>query len=264
MRLIRVCYKNYIQFSGDITDLTNIHLFLVAKEVEDDLALKDVTKCLAWCHDNKSKLRKMKSTLEFDMRLQEFIELIKKNKKMDAIRHARKHLATEDQEQLSTVQRAMALLVFPTDTIISPYCEMLKDFRWNDLIQQFRTENYRLYQLSNQSVFTVALQVGLSALKTPMCYRSVKERNTECPVCEPCLNNLAKNLPNAHCSHSRLICHITGTPLNEHNPPLMLPNGYVYGEQALVKMADENDGQVICPRTKEIYPFRDCEKVYVM
>ena len=51
-------------------DLTNINLFMVAKEVEDTLSRKDISKCLAWCHDNKSKLRKMKSTLEFNVRLQ--------------------------------------------------------------------------------------------------------------------------------------------------------------------------------------------------
>lgn len=55
---------------ADIEDLTNINLFLVAKEVEDSLAQKDISKCLAWCHDNKSKLRKMKSNLEYNVRLQ--------------------------------------------------------------------------------------------------------------------------------------------------------------------------------------------------
>ena len=41
-------------------DLTNIDLFLVSKEVEESLERKETSKCLAWCHDNKSKLRKMK------------------------------------------------------------------------------------------------------------------------------------------------------------------------------------------------------------
>lgn len=39
--------------------------------------------------------------------------------------------------------------------------------RWDTLIEEFRHENYRLFQLASQSVFTVALQAGLSALKTP-------------------------------------------------------------------------------------------------
>ena len=61
---------------------------------------------------------------------------------------------------------------------------MYDEHKWVELVEQFRTENYRLYQLSSQSVFTVALQAGLSALKTPLCYRPLNDRNYECPVCQ--------------------------------------------------------------------------------
>ena len=54
-------------------------------------------------------------------------------------------------------------------------------------------------------------------------------KNADCPVCSRHLNELGKHLPYAHCANSKLICYITGHPLNEHNPPMMLPNGYVYG-----------------------------------
>jgi hypothetical protein len=50
---------------------------------------------------------------------------------------------------------------------LSPYKELLDGSRWERLIEQFRQDNYRLFQLASQSVFTVALQAGLSALKTP-------------------------------------------------------------------------------------------------
>lgn len=63
------------------------------------------------------------------------------------------------------------------------------------------------------------------------CYRPVDQRNAECPVCQEPLNKLAERLPHAHCSQSRLICRLSGLPLNEHNLPMMLPNGRVYGEQ---------------------------------
>lgn len=53
-----------------IADLTNINLFLVAKEVEEALARKDTSKYLSWCQENKSKLRRLKSNLEFNVRLQ--------------------------------------------------------------------------------------------------------------------------------------------------------------------------------------------------
>jgi macrophage erythroblast attacher len=76
------------------------------------------------------------------------------------------------------------------------------------------------------------LQAGLSALKTPQCYSGNKEgKNPSCPVCNETLNELATPLPFAHCSQSRLVCSISGKALNEHNQPMMMPNGYVYGEK---------------------------------
>jgi hypothetical protein len=64
------------------------------------------------------------------------------------------------------------------------------------------------------------------------CYSNSRDsRNPSCPVCQDSFNELAQPLPFAHCSQSRLVCAISGLPLNEHNLPMMLPNGYVYGEQ---------------------------------
>lgn len=138
-----------------------------------------------WCYDNRSKLRKLKSNIEFNLRVQEFIELVRSDRRMDAIKHARKHFPSFEEEHLATIQQAMALLAFPVNTgsycrklivngwilfvfvDIAPYKALFDEGRWDNLIAEFRQENYRLFQLANQSVFTVALQAGLSALKTP-------------------------------------------------------------------------------------------------
>ncbi|GLH06491.1 uncharacterized protein GBIM_11993 [Gryllus bimaculatus] len=236
---------------SDLRDLTNIDVFLVSREVEKSLARRETSKCLAWCHDNRSKLRKLKSTMEFNLRIQEFVELVRNDQRMDAVRHARKHFSSFEDDQLQDVQHCMALLAFPTNTELSPYKELLDESRWDRLVEQFRQENYRLFQLASQSVFT--------------CYSNSRDgRNPSCPVCQEALNELAYPLPFAHCSQSRLVCSISGLPLNEHNQPMMLPNGYVYGEQALEQMAIENNGQIICPKTKEVYPYKKLEKVFVM
>ncbi|XP_046383969.1 E3 ubiquitin-protein transferase MAEA [Ischnura elegans] len=249
---------------SNLEDLTNIDLFLVSREVERSLAARQTAKCLSWCHDNRSKLRKLRSTMEFNLRIQEFVEMVKADRRMDAVRHARKFFSSFEEDQMQDVQHCMGLLAFPVNTELSPYKELLDNGRWEKLIEQFRQENYRLFQLASQSVFTVALQAGLSALKTPQCYKSPDMRNQSCPVCQELLNALALPLPFAHCSQSRLVCCISGLPLNEHNQPMMLPNGHVYGEQSLSQMAAENNGQVICPKTKEVFPFKLAEKVFVV
>lgn len=50
---------------------------------------------------------------------------------------------------------------------LSPVQKLFSPSRWDDLISMFRQENFSLYQLSSQSVLSVTLQAGLSALKTP-------------------------------------------------------------------------------------------------
>nr|XP_031294923.1 E3 ubiquitin-protein transferase MAEA isoform X2 [Camelus dromedarius] len=244
-------------------DLVNIEMFLTAKEVEESLERRETATCLAWCHDNKSRLRKMKSCLEFSLRIQEFIELIRQNKRLDAVRHARKHFSQAEGSQLDEVRQVMGMLAFPPDTHISPYKDLLDPARWRMLIQQFRYDNYRLHQLGNNSVFTLTLQAGLSAIKTPQCYKEDgSSRSPDCPVCSRSLNKLAQPLPMAHCANSRLVCKISGDVMNENNPPMMLPNGYVYGYNSLLSI--RQDDKVVCPRTKEVFHFSQAEKVYIM
>ncbi|KAK2504860.1 hypothetical protein MC885_009405, partial [Smutsia gigantea] len=335
-------------------DLVNIEMFLTAKEVEESLERRETATCLAWCHDNKSRLRKMKgrqsehdgktgrksrmasgspkesedlgmetikgkpelSCLEFSLRIQEFIELIRQNKRLDAVRHARKHFSQAEGSQLDEVRQVMGMLAFPPDTHISPYKDLLDPARWRMLIQQFRYDNYRLHQLGNNSVFTLTLQAGLSAIKTPypflasshvlsppitfvrpvlwflcaetaragwgrlgsslvcgepietalcliprcsQCYKEdSSSKSPDCPVCSRSLNKLAQPLPMAHCANSRLVCKISGDVMNENNPPMMLPNGYVYGYNSLLSI--RQDDKVVCPRTKEVFHFSQAEK----
>uniref|UniRef100_A0A8C9SC22 E3 ubiquitin-protein transferase MAEA n=1 Tax=Scleropages formosus TaxID=113540 RepID=A0A8C9SC22_SCLFO len=289
--LLRCGYYNTavkLARQSGIEDLVNIEMFLTAKEVEESLERQETATCLAWCHDNKSRLRKMKvrtaqvstcfsaeslqlvysfpeisSCLEFSLRIQEFIELIRQNKRMDAVRHARKHFSQAEGGQLDEVRQVMGMLAFPSDTHISPYKDLLDPARWKMLIQQFRYDNYRLHQLGNNSVFTITLQAGLSAIKTPQCYKEDgSSKNPDCPVCSKSLNKLAQPLPMAHCANSRLVCKISGEVMNENNPPMMLPNGYVYGYNSLLSI--RQDDKVVCPRTKEVFNFSQAEKVYIM
>lgn len=264
--LLRCGYYNTavkLARQSGIEDLVNIEMFLTAKEVEESLERRETATCLAWCHDNKSRLRKMKSCLEFSLRIQEFIELVRQNKRLDAVRHARKHFSQAEGSQLDEVRQVMGMLAFPPDTHISPYKDLLDPARWRMLIQQFRYDNYRLHQLGNSSVFTLTLQAGLSAIKTPQCYKEDgSSKSPDCPVCSRSLNKLAQPLPMAHCANSRLVCKISGDVMNENNPPMMLPNGYVYGYNSLLSI--RQDDKVVCPRTKEVFHFSQAEKVYIM
>ena len=50
-------YHQQLVETRDIKSLTNLDIFETAYEVEMSLQRHDVSKCLAWCHENKSKLK---------------------------------------------------------------------------------------------------------------------------------------------------------------------------------------------------------------
>lgn len=54
--------------------------------------------------------------MEFNLRIQEFVELIRSDRRIDAIKHSRKHFPSFEDEHLNVIQQVMALLAFPIST----------------------------------------------------------------------------------------------------------------------------------------------------
>ena len=85
------------------------------------------------------------STLEFNLRTQEFIELIRLNRRMEAVRHARKYFSMLEKDQLAEIQNVMGLLAFPMDTNLVQYRVSDKQIGSESiwlLYQQYNAVNY--------------------------------------------------------------------------------------------------------------------------
>ena len=245
-----------------VSKLVDIDLFSETQEIERELRNHNTEPCLAWCQSNKSKLRKLNSNLEYNLRLQQFVEFVRIGQHCEAIQHARKYFTQVEESFLTEVQRAMGLLAFPTDSSYPRYQDLLSEIRWEELITKFRLDNYSLLHMSSQSLLITTLQAGLSSLKTHQCYNN-DSKNTDCPVCSPPFNELAESLPFAKYTRSRLLCSITNSPMDDENPPMALPNGRVYGEKGLLQSIDEN-GNFTCPVSRDTFHLSDCKKVFIM
>ena len=58
--------------------LVDLHIFQGAKHVIQSLRNHDCSGALSWCQENRARLKKIKSNFEFKLRLQEFLELVRK------------------------------------------------------------------------------------------------------------------------------------------------------------------------------------------
>ncbi|KAE8770085.1 macrophage erythroblast attacher [Hordeum vulgare] len=247
--------------TSGIQDLVDIDVFLDAKRVIDSLRNKEIAPALAWCAENKSRLKKSKSKLEFLLRLQEFVELVKAKNFLQAISYARKYLAPWGSTHMKELQRVTATLVFRSTTNCVSYKVLFEQNQWDFLVDQFKQEFYKLYGMTLEPLLNIYLQAGLTALKTPFCFEG------NCPKEDPLsldgFRKLAEPLPFSKQHHSKLVCHITKELMDTENPPLVLPNGYVYSTKALDEMAKKNGGKITCPRTGEVCNYTELVKAYI-
>jgi macrophage erythroblast attacher len=246
----------------DIETLVDIELFTDIHRIEDALSKHSCTEALAWCNENKNALRKIKSTLEFDLRLQEYIELARARKTQDAIGYSKKYLLSWPDSHLPQIFQASALLAYPPSTQCRPYKHLYDLSRWSTLIHSFRLAIYTLNTLPTEPLLHLALYAGLASLKLPSCYDHAT-KNVDCPVCDYSLGKLAEEVPFSHHANSTIVCRLSGKIMDEDNMPMAFPNGYVYSREVLEDMAKKNGGSVRCPRSDFVCKFSELRKVFI-
>ncbi|CAL1699284.1 unnamed protein product [Somion occarium] len=242
--------------------LVDIDLFSDIRRIEDALRRQSCTEALAWCSENKAALRKMKNPLEFDLRLQEFIELARARKLTESIAYQKKYLIQWNETHAIQIRQASALIAFKPDTTCGPYKRLYDPGRWLTLVHAFRLAIYNLSTLPTEPLLHLAMYAGLASLKSPSCY-DPDSKNVDCPVCDPNLGRLAEEVPFSHHVNSTIVCSITGKIMDENNWPMVFPGGHVYSKEAMDDMAARNNGMVTCPRTGETCHISELRKVFI-
>lgn len=120
--------------------------FVLCRKIEESLRKRSTTECLAWCSENRVSLRKLKvvqrlpldflhllcqSTLEFDLRLQQFVELVREGRRKDAMMHSKKFLAPYQGTHFSQIQAAAGLLAMVPTTHHSRYKVRARGIVWS-------------------------------------------------------------------------------------------------------------------------------------
>lgn len=157
----------------------------------------------------------------------------------------------------------MALLAVPPQTRVQAYKELYSEKRWDDLLEFFRKEYLDMHAVPQKPLLLSNLQAGLSAIKTRQCGNQ-HNLNINCPVCSPPYSDLSKDLPFSHHENSSLVCRISGSVMNENNPPMILPNGRVYCRQSLEEMAAKSNGKINCPMTNQTFSITEVRKVFIL
>ena len=252
----------------------------------DGLRARDAAPALAWCAEHAPRLAKLKSPLEFRLRLQQFVEKVRAGDGAGALAHARAHLApwavvggkggAGAPAFLEELQRAAGLAAFcgrgggggggdegaaAGRPLPLPYASLLADARWEDAAAALRRDVCRLAGAPvGRSPLEAGVQAGLAALKPPPGAPPPTSRDD--PLSSAPLAALAAPLPHAKRLHSRLVCGLSGRLMDGDNPPAALPSGAVFSAAALRARAGA-DGSLTDPETGESVWLADLRRVYI-
>ncbi|OBT50730.1 hypothetical protein VE04_08405 [Pseudogymnoascus sp. 24MN13] len=252
-----------------IEELVDTGTFMQMGKIRDSLRNGRVNEVLAWCTENKKELRRMGSKLEFMVRFQQYIELVRTRdqaKLQDAIVHAKKYLLPSKDLYPSEVKQAAGLLAFPPEAGLAIYTNLYAAHRWEDLAKLFMETHNTLLSIPAVPLLHIALSAGLSALKTPSCHSSHLSSSASpsssssitssvCPICSTELNALARNVPYANHTSSRV-----------DPDAVLLPNSRVYGRAKLEdysRKAGLDKGFVKDLTTGMVFEIANAKKVYI-
>jgi macrophage erythroblast attacher len=88
--LLRTGYFETAQMLADYVGLdinAQKSVYYVARQVEESLKQKDLSLCLNWVRDNRSRLHRIGSSLETEVRIQQCVELVKEGRTPEALKY---------------------------------------------------------------------------------------------------------------------------------------------------------------------------------
>ncbi|KAI5286532.1 GID complex subunit containing RING finger motif [Ascosphaera aggregata] len=252
---------------SNIAELVDHDTFESCNQIANKISKGDLSAALSWCSVNKDGLKRKKFTeLVFQLRLQQYIEMIKEQDFNAARSHAAKFLDPVNAEKGEVVRQAAAMLVFGPNTQNEPY---KVGFRASPFyLRRLFVSTYQSLLLITTDSLQIALTAGLTVLKTQDCHDYIKSGRdgpppgtlswvtSLCPICSTELSGLARGLPTC--------CPMTSVVDPD---PVALPNGRVYGQDRLEEYArkyEPDPNQIRDPVTNQSYSRQHVSKVFIV
>lgn len=235
---------------------------------------KEIASALQWCGDHRSNLKRISSDLEFKLRRQEFIELLKLGDISGSIKLSQKHFPGWIETNYGEIREALALICWIPflkkgiewrNGIVRKYEILLdQEIQWEMIKEQFKKDFISIYQVDQSSQLIKTVRTGLAVLKTRQCNKNECE-GSECPACSGPLRELANQLPFGHFETTKIRCRITGKLVSEDDPPMALPNGQVYSESGLKLLCESSSAGVLkCPVSGQSFLLSDARKCFFL
>lgn len=225
--------------------------FLEMYRILDAMKSGNLEPALNWAMTQKQHLRQNGSTLELKLHQLQFMEMLKKGTRNEALVYAKKYLAPFASVHKVEIQKLMACLLWVGRLERSPYCS--DDFmspgptHWERIMGELTQQFCSLLGQSYESPLSVALTAGVQGLPTLLKLATVmaatKKQEWQSMKQLPVPVDLGREFQ----FHSIFVCPVLREQGSEENPPMLMPCGHVISKQSIVKLSKSSSRPFKCP-----------------
>ncbi|XP_077250005.1 protein RMD5 homolog [Tasmannia lanceolata] len=235
--------------------------FLEMYQILEAMKSRNLKPALIWTATQRDRLFQYGSTLEFKLHRLQFVEILQKGSRNEALKYAKTHLAPFASSHMVEIQKLMACLLWIGRLDHSPYAEFLSPTHWESLAEEVTREFCSLLGQSYNSPLSVAIDAGIQGLPTLLKLANVmaaKKKEWQAMKQLPVPVDLGKEFQ----FHSIFVCPVSRDQGSEENPPMLMPCGHVLCKQSIVKLSKSSTRTFKCPYCPLEATVSKCRQLY--
>lgn len=220
--------------------------FLEMYQILDAMKSRNLDPALHWVSANREKLKQNDLNLEMKLHRLQFVEILQKGNRAEALNYARTYLAPFASIHMDEIQKLMACLLWAGRLESSPYAELMAPSHWEKIAVELAWQFCNLLGQSYESPLSVAIAAGVEGLPTLLKLANVmagKRQEWLMMKQLPVPVDLGREFQ----FHSVFVCPVSRDQGSEENPPMLMPCGHVLCKQSIMKLSKSSTRTFKCP-----------------
>ncbi|GAV65106.1 CLTH domain-containing protein/zf-RING_LisH domain-containing protein [Cephalotus follicularis] len=236
--------------------------FLEICHILEAMRVRNLQPALNWVSANSENLQQNGSSLELKLHRLQFVEILMKGNRSDALNYAKTYIAPFADRHFDKVKKLMGCLVFAKRLDSSPYSKLTAASHWEKLTEELKRQFCSLLGQSYESPLSVAIAAGIEGLPTLLKLANVmavKQQDWQTMKQLPVPVELGREFQ----FHSIFVCPVSRDQASEENPPMLMPCLHVLCKQSIMKLSKSNSVRSFkCPYCPADVLVAQCRRLY--
>ncbi|KAF5738057.1 protein RMD5 A [Tripterygium wilfordii] len=236
-------------------------LFSEMYQILEAIKSKNLEPALKWAATNSDKLRENKSDLQLKLHHLQFVEILQKQSRSEALHYLRTHIAPFAPNHMAEIQKLMACLLWAGKLDTCPYPELLSSGNWNMVAEELMRQFCNLLGQSSDSPLSVTIAAGVQGLPPLLKFLTVmsgKKQEWQTMKQLPVPVELDREFQ----FHSIFVCPVSKEQSTDDNPPMLMPCSHVLCKQSINKMSKNGTKTFKCPYCPSDIDATQCRPVF--